>query len=254
MSDILIGDAAVNAMEDNGEEESAKDFTSFKVGSKYIVKVIGPNDFFGFYKYGIYNENPSKRINSFVAKNPSKKSAKGYPVENLTSWDKAWKYHADKSKEFGDKHSQEAYKYKPELRYAMGFFDLDSGERIVIDVSKKQANTLRSAIEKYKSKLNRLSFELTKAQGGVVSLSPVIDMEEDLTDKQKENFENAPEEFNIEEFTGILYEADDDEMLELLVKAGFDVTLIGLEPPKKDGSSEEVEPVEDSEEEDGLPF
>src|SRR5699024_3653226 len=83
-------------------------------------RCFGTADLMSFDSYGIY-----KKVNSFVAENPSKKSKAGNPVDNLTPWDKAWKYYADKSEQFGDEASTEAYKYKPKQRFAMGFFDLD---------------------------------------------------------------------------------------------------------------------------------
>src|SRR5699024_8013826 len=112
-------------------------------------------DLMSFDSYGIY-----KKVNSFVAENPSKKSKAGNPVDNLTPWDKAWKYYADKSEQFGDEASTEAYKYKPKQRFAMGFFDLDSGEEIVIDVSKKQAQALHGAIMKNEKRIDTFAFEL----------------------------------------------------------------------------------------------
>src|SRR5699024_4295226 len=100
--------------------------------------------------------------NSFVAENPSKKSKAGNPVENLTPWDKVWKYYADKSEQFGDEASTEAYKYKPKQRFAMGFFDLDSGEQIVFDVSKKQAQALHVAIMKNAKRIYTFAIKLEK--------------------------------------------------------------------------------------------
>src|SRR5690625_351307 len=99
------------------------EFSPFKSGTTYTVKVLGTSDLISFYSYGIF-----KQVNSFVAKNPSKKSAKGFPIENLTPFDKAWKYHADKSEKFGDEHSQEAYKYRARQRFATGFIGFDPGE------------------------------------------------------------------------------------------------------------------------------
>src|SRR5690625_1731032 len=97
MTNIKAGADALNALNDtNDGSDGGMEFAPFKSGTTYIVKVLGTADLITFYSYGIY-----KRVNSFVAKNPSKKSKKGYPVENLTPWDKAWKYHADKSKEWG---------------------------------------------------------------------------------------------------------------------------------------------------------
>lgn len=260
MAEILSGADALNALNDDGQSGGGKDWSKFNVGSKYVVKIISPNDFFAFFSYGIYSKGGGG-VKSFVAKNPSKKSAKGYPINNLTPWDKAWKYHADLSKEFGDKHSQEAYKYKPELRYAVGFFDLDSGERIVIDVSKKQFATLREAILKQEKKLHKYAFEVEKGNGGSVSLTPLPDLEDDLTDEQRANFDKAPEEFKIEDFHGILFERDEEAMLEALQSVGFDVTLIGYEPKQKSdngGDEDEVEALDNGSPidvtDDMLPF
>lgn len=229
----LTGKDALNALNAGTDEGNSNEFSSFKSGTTYIVKVLGTTDLMTFDSYGIY-----KQVNSFVAKNPSKKSAKGYPVDNLTPWDKAWKYHKDKSEEFSDKHSQEASKYKPKQRFAMGFFDLDSGEQIVIDVSKKQAQALHGAIMKNEKRLGTFAFELSKEGEGkdtIVSLTPMLD---ELSDKQQKNFDNAPEEFDTSKFDGILYEMEEDEQVGKLVEAGFDVSLIGLEPPKQDEAAE----------------
>lgn len=251
MADILTGNDALDALNQEEGGGAANEFTSFKSGSNFAVKVLGSADLISFYSYGIYG-----KLNSFVAKNPSKKSAKGYPVENLTPFDKAYKYHKDLSKDFSDKHGQEAGKYRAKQRFAMGFFDLDSGEEIVIDVSKAQGQAIYSSIKKYEKKLGKIAFELSKTGQGTattVSLTPVIDMEEDLTDKQRENFDKAPEEFDTSKFDGILFEKDDDEMVEALHQVGFDVTKIGFEVPKAE-DSDEAEPVGSGEDTDDLPF
>lgn len=242
MSEKLTGQDALDAL--NREDNVGNDFefTSFKSGSKFYVKVLGTADLMQFFSYGIFN-----KVNSFVPEKPSKKNKRGIPIEDLTPWDKAWKYHQEKSEEFGDAHSQEAYKYKPKQRFAMGFFDLDSGEPIVIDVSKNQGQAIYSAIKKYEKRLDRLAFELSKDGKGTnttVSLTPVIDMEEDLTDKQRENFNNAPEEFDHSLFDGILYEIDEEEQVRLLVQAGFDVSLIGLDAPQEGEGEEEAKPID----------
>lgn len=236
MTHIISGDDALNLMSgSNDGGESSKEFSKFNVGTTYKVKVLGMKDFFAFYNYGIYGQ-----INSFVAEKPSKKTDKGFPIEDLTPWDKAFLYHRDKSERFGDEQSEEAYKYKPELRYAMGFFDLEKGERIVIDVSRKQAQTLQEIIVKYGKRLDKAAFEVSKSGGGAVSLMPVFDMEEDLSEKERENFEKAPDEFKIEDFHGILFKATEDEQIENLIAAGFDISLIGLEAPAKgDAPAEE---------------
>lgn len=237
MSQYQSGADALNTLNDTNEGGGGAktEFTSFKSGSSFMVKVLGTADLISFYSYGIY-----KQVNSFVAANPSKKSAKGFPVENLTPWDKAWKYHKDLSEDFSDHHGQEAGKYRAKQRFAMGFFDLTSGEPIIVDVSKAQAQAIHAIIKKFEKKLGKVAFELSKSGSGTtttVSLTPVIDMDDELTPEQRANFDKAPDVFDMSLFDGLLYEADEKEQIELLVKAGFDVSLIGLsagEPAQAD--------------------
>src|SRR5699024_3589120 len=103
-----------------------------------------------------------------------------------------------------------------------------------------------------KERLDQFAFVLSKqgqGTGTTVSLSliPILD---DLTDAQRKNFDNAPAEFDMTLFDGLLYEADEDEQIENLIKAGFDISLIGLEPPSK--SEEESETVEQSAQSDNA--
>ena len=235
MSKYISGSDALDSLNQTPNTESKAEFSKFSSGTTYHVKVLGVADLISFYSYGIY-----KQINSFVAKNPSKKTPNGYPVENLTPFDKAYLYHKNLSKDFSDSHGQEAAKYRAKQRFALGFFDLDSGEPIIIDLSKNQAQAVHGAIKKYEKRLGRIAFELSKEGSGTataVSLTPVLDMEEDLSDKQRANFDKAPESFDMSLFDGLLYEADDDEQIENLIKAGFDVSLIGLEAPAGDENS-----------------
>jgi len=244
MANYQAGADALNALNASNEGGDKVEFSPFKSGTTYVVKVLGTADLIQFYSYGIF-----KQINSFVAKNPSKKSRNGYPVDNLTPWDLAWKYHKDRSKDFNDEHGQEAAKYRAKQRFAMGFFDLTSGEPIIVDLSKKQAQGVHDVIKKYEKKLGKLAFELSKTGNGTstsVTLTPVLDLDEDLTPEQRANFDKAPDKFDMSLFDGLLYEADEDEQIELLIKAGFDVSLIGLEAPKDDTKA-------DIEDED-LPF
>src|SRR5699024_11899034 len=86
----VIGEDALNALNTESGGGNNNEFASFKSGTKYFVKVLGTADIMSFHSYGIF-----KQVNSFVANNPSKKTPTGYPVENLTPWDKAWKYRSE---------------------------------------------------------------------------------------------------------------------------------------------------------------
>lgn len=242
MTQFMNGMDALNALNETNDGGNSREFTSLKSGSKYIVRVIDKAAVQMAYSYGIF-----KQINSFVAKEPSTKSQKGYPTANLTPWDKAWKYHKDLSSDFNDEHGQEAGKYRAKLRFAMAFFDLDQGEYIIVDVSKKQAQAIAAVIAKNEKKLGNKAFELEKVGSGTstsVMLSP-MDLD-DLTDKQRANFDKAPAEFDHTIFDGIWYEQDEAQQVALLRQAGFDVTKIGYSAAE----TGEDTPTEDS----GEPF
>lgn len=255
MSNFKFGEEAGN-FRDEESSASNNNFTSLSSGTTLYVKVIDKNAKMSYYGYGMYKP----QVYTFAAKNPSKKSAKGYPVENLTPWDKAWKYHADQSEKFQDFHSIEAYKYSPKLRGSYGFYDLTSGEQIVVDFTKKQAEVIQNAIDKNEKRLDRMAFELSKegsSTNTVVSMMPVTFPEEDLTEEQQKNFENAPEEFDFSLFEGVVYEMDDEEQIKKLHEVGFDVTKIGYEVPKAEGNEDgsgEAKPVDTDIDSEELPF
>lgn len=258
---VQTGADALNALNRSDDGGSSQEFASFKTGTSYVVKALGLADLITFYSYGIF-----KQVNSFVAENPSKKSANGFPVENLTPWDLAWKYHKDLSEEWTDAHGQEASKYRAKQRFAMGFIDLDTGKPLIVDVSRNQAQVIHGSIKANEVKLGRLSFKLSKQGEGTkttVSLTPYvdvemvdklraaeIDIEDDLTAEQRKHFDNAPEQFDVTLFDGMLFEADEDEQIRHLITAGFDVSLIGLEAPKKEAGGDVPIDIEDED----LPF
>jgi hypothetical protein len=237
MSKFQSGADALNSLNatNDGGGSSKAEFASFKTGTSYKVRVLGTADLIQFYSYGIF-----KKVNSFVAKNPSVKNAKGFPTDNLTPWDKAFKYYQDlafSARDNGNAPAEEenrnlAYQFKPKERFALGFIDLATGEPIIVDLSKKQAQAVHATIVKYEKKLGKIAFELSKAGSGTsttVSLTPFIDMDDDLNDKERENFaklEGAT--FDMTMFDGLLYEADEKDQIDNLVAAGFDVSLIGL--------------------------
>ncbi|CAM3633254.1 hypothetical protein [Mesobacillus zeae] len=249
--------SALNATNEGGG--SGAEFASFKSGTSYKVRVLGTADLIRFYSYGIF-----KKVNSFVAKDPSVKNARGFAESNFTPWDLASNYYSDlkrKAEDSGqtakvEEYKAEAGKYRAKERYALGFIDLETGEPIIVDLSKKQAQGVHAVIKKYEKKLSKLAFELSKngsSTSTVVSLSPVIDMDEDLTDKERKNFAKyADKEFDMALFNGLLFEADEKQQIENLVAAGFDITLIGLSiggaATQADESDVEIGTVEDAQE------
>src|SRR5699024_11563999 len=124
---------------------------------KLIVEVV----LLQLYAYGI-----NKKTYSYVAKNPSTKDYYGFPIDNLTPWDKAFLHLREPEEEYNSKANQEAYKYRAKERYMMGFYDVTEGELIVVDMSKNQARNVISSINSNKDKLDSVLFDLSKTGKG----------------------------------------------------------------------------------------
>lgn len=240
---ILTGADALNALDD--EEETVKnEFTRLKSGGKFTVKVPGFN-VISAYVYGNY-ENP--KIYSFVAENESKKTAKGFPIENLTPFDKAFKHYKDQSDDWQDEMSAKAGVYKADQKFTFGFYDLDGVDDkgkpvttpIMVEFTRNQAQVIRDAIVKNEKYLDKFAFELTKTGTGrntAVSLT-LIPMLDELTEKQRENFEKLPSDFDTSNLEGLYYVMSEEDQIAKLVEVGFDVSLIGLDAPKAEDSAE----------------
>lgn len=230
MSNIISGLDALNLLQGGGHENK---FTYLKSGDRFNVKVRNMEDFIGVLTYGIFD----KKINTFVPeKNPTLNKA-GYPVSDLTPFDKAWQHHMDLSTEKQDEESKKASAYRVKPRFAIGFYDLDKEEDIVIDFSQNQAQQILGVIQRNELKLGKKAFELAKDganQNTVVSMTP-LDLEEpDLTQKQIDAFNNAPEEFDKEVFQDLYYTRNESEMVDALKTAGFDITAIGYGEQKSE--------------------
>lgn len=262
MSNYTIGEDAFNAPTDSGGSNDVE-WTKLNSGMSYKVRLFKnyTQAVMKFRNYGIY-----KVINSFSAKNPSTKDSRGFAESNLTPWDSASKYYTDlmfKAMDAKDavaekENKQKAGLYREKERYAVAFGDLDTGLPVHFDISPKQWSGIRTVIEKYKANVDTLSFEIAKTGSGtatVVSFMPIMTQLDPLTDKQQANFDKFNDfEFDPTVFTGFLYEVDEDEQIQFLIQAGFDVSLIGLEAPKQ-GADQAEGGAEGSEESDGdFPF
>lgn len=247
MSNFTIGEDAFNAPTDAGSANDVE-WSKLNSGMSYNVRLF-PNyteAVMKFRNYGIY-----KKVNSFSAKNPSIKDARGFAEKNLTPWDKASQYYAEllfKAMDAKDAVKEKEYKqlaglYREKERYAVAFIDIDTGLPVHFDVSPRQWGSIREVITKYKDNLSSLPFTLSKSGSGtatVVSLMPIMTQFSPLTDKQQANFDKGGEmKFDPEVFKGFIYEVDDDEQVQLLVQAGFDISLIGLEAPSKEEESKD---------------
>jgi hypothetical protein len=246
-SQFKFGLEAIEASNAGGGEGKANnDFAKLPSGTTLKVKLGGLGAVMQYYGYSVY-----KKVNTFIAETPSQRNAKGFVESGHTPWDLASKYYYDQAfkliEGIDDKDevqaikdsakykalSTEGYKFAGKPRYAIGFVDIEVGKEIVLDFTKKQfEDVIRPALIKYDSKRDKVAFEISKEGSGTntkITIMPVLDMADDLTDKENANFEKfVGKEFNVKLFEGLLFEADAKTMTENLVAAGFDITLIGL--------------------------
>lgn len=242
---VLVGNEALLTLDEqrsNNGGGSGKRFTSVKSGeAPIVVKALPTSKIAAYYSYSIF-----KKVNSFEAKEPSEKNARGYAIDKLTPWDLASKYYQDQANKLiedgADKDDAKvkplrdsATLYRAKQRYIMPFVDLSTGEVIYVDFSKPQTKAILAIIQKQeaKGKLNKIAFELEKSGSGrdtVVSLTPVIDIE-DLTDEQQKHFTDTDIEKVEVDFEGLTFVADEAQQIANLVQAGFDPKLIGIEAP-----------------------
>ncbi|WP_232696137.1 hypothetical protein [Brevibacillus daliensis] len=226
-------EAAAAATAEKDKKSSA--IVSFNAGTTLKVRVKSVTDTAEYYGYGVYN-----KVNTFVPKQPAERNAKGFITANPTVWDRAADHYyglAKAAKDRGDETEEKkakdaAYLYKGKPRYLIGLGSLESGKDIVVDLTAKQGKTVIAAMQKYEKKIDKVAFELSKSGSStdtVVSLTPILDMDEDLTDAERANFDKTGENpFDFALFDDCLYLADEEEQTKNLVVAGFDIGLIGL--------------------------
>lgn len=222
--------AALNATNEGGKGGGSSKYSSFKIGSKYVVRAMTANDIAGYYAYGNYN----RKIDTIVPTEPPTFDDRGFPKSNLTPFDKASKYYtelmfAETDEDKKAEYRNEAAVYRGKNRFALGLIDLDTGTPIYIDLTKAQAKVIHSVIAKAaeKGKLGSKAFEIEKSGGGTNTVVTCTQLDlDDLNDKQAANFDKV-EGFDAFSFDGLNYEADEAEQVKILRHAGFDVSLIG---------------------------
>lgn len=219
--------AAESAVAENSVKQDV--LKPFKSGTSYKVRVLSPEDFVEYYAasvYKVFNTTPVKPGNLY------QKAADALYAEAKALGD------GPEADELRD----QAYQLKPKPRYLFGFANLEDGEPMIVDVSKKQAQTLIAAIDKYAKRLDKLAFELAKTGSSTsttVTLSPIIDMDEDLTDAERKNFEAAAKlTISDELFESVLYVKTEDEQAADLIAFGFDPARIGYSGQAADPTEE----------------
>jgi hypothetical protein len=234
------------------DEQKGSKVTYLKSGDDALmVKVAGPEDYVLFFEHGFFGGFKSTLCHDAAGHGADLycKAHKVLLAEHNQKRDKLKEEGKSKEdiKKLLEDEWKAAYSLKAKANYLMAFIDLDTGEPIIVKATEKQGNGVIDVIEKNHSKnrLDKLAFELYKTgegSGTTIKLDAVIDMEEDLTDKQRENFEKAKGmEIPESAFANIFSFRDEDKQIEDLQFIGFDLSKIGVEEP------DEVEPIEDDE-------
>ena len=224
MAGIVSGLDALELLKEPKANKFENKFSSLKVGQTRTVKVINFGDFEASHAYSIFGV-----VNTFIPEQAPKLSDRGYPIGDLTPFDKVWKHYKDQSQEWTDEMAQEASKYAIRPRFAIGFYDLDEKKCIVIDFSKKQAETIIKSIQTNEKRLGNRAFEITKGDRGSIQINPILP--DELTDAHQQAFNEAPKEFDKTLFEDLYFVRDEKGMLEALQQAGVDVTKFGYNAP-----------------------
>lgn len=142
---------------------------------------------------------------------------------------------------------QKAYQLKAKPRFLFGFYNLETGEPILIDLSKKQGQSIFSTINEYRDELGTYAFKLAKLDGGVMSLTPIL---KGLTDAEKSNFEAVKgKEIEASLYENAIFKRDREGQIEDLTKFGFPVNaILGNDQPVVQETNNQLV------EEDDLPF
>jgi len=260
------GSAAVAAATAE-QETKVSAHVPFPSGTTLKVRILSAEDSAEYYAHSIFGKVPT-----FVPKTPAERNDRGFITGNPSLFDRAAELlyaDAKAAKDAGDeskaeKLRNEAYLYKSKPRYLVGFGNLETGELGFVDLTPKQAKGVFATISKYAKKLDKLAFELSKTGSSTntaVTLSPILDIddEDELTKEQRANFDKLDgKSFDFGVFDGFLFEADEAEQATNLVKAGFDISRLGLTIGSGAVASDNIKPIDDDRpidiSEDDLPF
>lgn len=252
---FFSGEQALNFLKDNKGSSFENKFSHLKDGETRVVKVLGAGDLISTPTYSIY-----RSVNTFTPDPLPKLNKNGYVIDdpdNLTPFDVVSKYYREQSENFGDENSKLAYRYGIKHKFALGFYDLDEKNCIVIDFTKNQAQIVFGAIQANAKRLGNRAFEITKHNKGQIQINPV--MPDELTDAQQKAFEEAPKEFDKKLFEDLYFKRDKAGMIEALVQDGVDVEKFGFDKPKEKEEKSNDNPFEESSgnvdlNDDDLPF
>lgn len=215
---MLLQNIGQNALDELNKKNI--DFTKvlkrLKSGESVNVKIISDNEVASYKMHSIYQVlNTTPCTDDCVVCSS---------VEYLREQIKL-EQNEDKKKEMDNL----AYNLSAKQRFLMGFVDLSTGEPIIMDLSKKQAQGLYNTIKKYEKKIHTMAFELSKTGEGTSTtliLSPIIDAD-DLSSSEQSNFEKAKDVKSIdaELYNAVIYKPSKESVVAQLLDLGISSEL-----------------------------
>lgn len=227
------------AMEAAGEEsvDYSDILKPFSSGKSYNVRVPDPIAFVEYNAHSVYK----------VFYTTPCTSASGEKDLYCKATDMLFN-DAKKAKEAGNDEQDEelrdlAHQLKKRPRYMIGFFSLETGEPIIIDVTKNQADAITDVMKKRKNRLNDYAFNVSKTgkgQSTKVALELILDPEEELEAEEQKHFKATEgKEFDEGLFEKVLSVAGEEQQIKDLEAFGFDVTRLGVESTKDEETGEQ---------------
>lgn len=226
--------------ESGGNGGRASTFASFKSGSPYKVRINSLDDVVGYEAASVFKVFDTT------------------PVEKRSLYHKAAELLYQDAKNAKDESTAEAirkqaYLVKPKPRYILAAIDLETGEKLYVDLTKNQAKAVIAVVQKKAKKLDGLAFELAKNGEGKSTVVSLTQLDEDELDaKELENFGKSKGiEFADEDFEALLQYKGEDEQLDDLYQ--FDRKLADRVAGKPSVNASPTQADEDIDE-DSLPF
>lgn len=229
--------------ESGGNGGRASTFASFKSGSSYKVRINSLDDVVGYEAASVFKVFDTT------------------PVEKRSLYHKAAELLYLDAKNAKDESTAEAirkqaYLVKPKPRYILAAIDLETGEKLYVDLTKNQAKAVIAVVQKKAKKLDSLAFELSKTGESTSTAVSLTQLDEDELDaKELENFGKSKGiEFADEDFEALLQYKGEDEQLDDLYQ--FDRKLadrVAGKPSVNASPTQAAEPDPDIDESE-LPF
>lgn len=150
-----------------------------------------------------------------------------------------------KAEELRDK----AYLLKAKPRYLFGFYNLADGQPIIVDLSKKQAQVIFAATNKFSKKLGTKAFEISKSGSGTATTLTIMPLdEEDLNADETKHFEaTAGKSIDDAVYENCLYVKTPAEQLKDLqaFANNYDINLVDYGIEGNTDTNDDVTPIDD---------